>query len=107
MWSEGNWTDGSYKVAYAMADAATGPYTRVGTILESDPRIATGAGHHSVINIPDTDEWIMVYHRRPIPNKDRDHRVTCMDRMEFNSDGTIRPVQMTFEGVVSSPLPRR
>ncbi|NHF58173.1 family 43 glycosylhydrolase [Flavobacteriaceae bacterium TP-CH-4] len=107
MWSEGNWTDGSYKVAYAMADAATGPYTRVGTILESDPRIATGAGHHSVINIPDTDEWIMVYHRRPIPNKDRDHRVTCMDRMEFNSDGTIRPVQMTFEGVTSALLPRR
>ncbi len=99
MWSEGNWADGSYKAAYAMANKATGPYTRIGTILESDPVIATGAGHHSVINIPTTDEWIMVYHRRPIPNEDRDHRVTCMDRMEFNPDGTIKPVQMTFEGV--------
>ncbi|MEC3966926.1 glycoside hydrolase family 43 protein [Flagellimonas halotolerans] len=100
MWSEGNWTDGSYKVAYAMADKPTGPYKRIGTILESkEGDIATGAGHHSVINKPGTDEWIIVYHRRPIPNKDRDHRVTCMDKMEFNPDGTIKPVTMTFEGV--------
>ncbi|THV58057.1 arabinan endo-1,5-alpha-L-arabinosidase [Flagellimonas alvinocaridis] len=104
MWSEGGWTNGSYKVAYAMSDKATGPYTRIGTILESkEGDIATGAGHHSVINKPGTDEWIIVYHRRPIPNLDRDHRVTCMDKMEFNADGTIKPVKMTFEGVSNVP----
>lgn len=102
MWSEGNWTDGSYKVAYAMAEQATGPYTRIGTILESkEGDIATGAGHHSVINRPGTDQWIMVYHRRPIPNEDRDHRVVCLDLMEFNGDGTIKPVTMTFEGITA------
>lgn len=100
MWSEGNWGDGTYKVAYAMAEKATGPYKRIGTILASKTGdIATGAGHHSVINKPGTDEWIMVYHRRPIPNTDRDHRVTCMDYMKFNDDGSIKPVKMTFEGV--------
>lgn len=100
MWSEGSWGDGTYKVAYAMADKATGPFERIGTILESkEGDIATGAGHHSVIKKRDTDEYIMVYHRRPIPNEDRDHRVTCMDKMEFNKDGTIKPVKMTFEGV--------
>lgn len=99
MWSEGGWTNGSYKVAYATAPEVTGPYTRQGTILESQEGIATGAGHHSVINVPGTDEWIIVYHRRPIPNEDRDHRVTCMDKMEFNPDGTIKPVVMTFTGV--------
>ncbi len=104
MWSEGNWTDGSYKVVYAMADKVVGPYKRLGTVLESDENIATGAGHHSVINIPNSDEWIMVYHRRPIPNEDRDHRVTCMDKIEFNSDGTIKPVKITFEGVSSAPI---
>lgn len=102
MWSEGGWTNDTYKVAYAMADTATGPFKRIGTILESDPAIATGAGHHSVINIPKTDDWIIVYHRRPIPNVDRDHRVTCLDKMEFNADGTIKPIQMTFEGVPRS-----
>ncbi len=104
MWSEGNWTDGSYKVVYAMGDSIAGPYKRMGTILESDPEVATGAGHHSVINVPGTDEWIMVYHRRPIPNKGRDHRVTCMDQMEFKADGTIKPVKITFEGVAARPI---
>ncbi len=83
-----------------MAEKVTGPYKRIGTILESkEGDIATGAGHHSVIKRLDNDEYIMVYHRRPIPNEDRDHRVTCMDIMKFNEDGTIKPVKMTFEGI--------
>lgn len=104
MWSEGGWTNGTYRVAYAIGDAVTGPFKRIATILEADSSVATGAGHHSVIRIPGTDEWFMVYHRRPIPNLDRDHRVTCIDRMYFNDDGTIRPVKMTIEGV-RRPLP--
>ena len=102
MWSEGGWTNGTYKVAYAMADSATGPFERIGTILESkEGDIATGAGHHSVIKKLGTDEYIMVYHRRPIPNEDRDHRVVALDKMEFKGDGTIKPVKMTFEGVAA------
>ncbi len=99
MWSEGGWTNGTYKVAYARADSVFGPFERESTVLEADESIATGAGHHSVINIPNTDEWYIVYHRRPIPNLDRDHRVTCIDRLYFNEDGTIKNVKMTFEGV--------
>lgn len=104
MWSEGNWTDGSYKVVYAMADDVEGPYKKIGTVLESDTDVATGAGHHSVIQVPNTDEWIMVYHRRPIPNEGRDHRVTCMDYMYFNPDGTIKPIIITNTGVEKTPL---
>ena len=99
MWSEGGWTNGTYKVAYAISDSVFGPFERVATILEADETIATGAGHHSVINIPNTDEWYIVYHRRPIPNLDRDHRVTCIDKLYFNNDGTIKNVKMTFDGV--------
>ena len=90
MWSEGSWGNDTYKVAYAMADKVTGPYKRIGTILESDKNIATGAGHNSVINTPNTDQWYMVYHRRPIANKGRDHRVICVDKLDFNQDGTIK-----------------
>ena len=75
MWSEGNWGNDSYKVAYAMAEKATGPFKKVETILQLDENIATGAGHHSVINTPNTDNWYIIYHRRPIPNEGRDHRV--------------------------------
>ncbi len=99
MWSEGGWTNGTYKVAYARSSSLFGPFERETTILESDSTVATGAGHHSVINIPGTDEWYMVYHRRPIPNLGRDHRVTCIDRLYFEADGSIRKVKMSFEGV--------
>ena len=99
MWSEGGWTNGTYKVAYAVSDNVLGPFERKATILEADEPIATGAGHHSVINIPDTDEWYIVYHRRPIPNLDRDHRVVCIDQLFFDADGNIKNVKMTFDGV--------
>ncbi|MBS1977312.1 MAG: glycoside hydrolase family 43 protein [Bacteroidetes bacterium] len=95
MWSEGGWTNDTYKVAYAIADKVTGPFEKVGTILQSNKDIATGAGHNSVINVPRTDEWYIVYHRRPIPNEGRDHRVTCIDKMEFDTDGKIKQVVMT------------
>lgn len=104
MWSEGGWGNDTYRAAYGMSDSPTGPFKRIGTILSSDPDIATGAGHHSVVNTPGTDDWYIVYHRRPIPNEDRDHRVTCIDRMYFNEDGTIKEVVMTNEGVEANPL---
>jgi beta-xylosidase len=104
MWSEGGWTGDDYRVAYAISDSPFGPFERIGTILEQDPAIATGAGHHSVIQGPGEDEWYMVYHRRPIPNEGRDHRVTSIDRMYFNEDGTIQKVVITNEGVAANPL---
>ena len=104
MWSEGGWTNGTYKVAYAIGDSVFGPFKRIGTVLESDEAIATGAGHHSVINPPGSDDWYIVYHRRPIPNVDRDHRVTCIDRMYFQEDGTIQKIKMTTEGVPARKL---
>jgi beta-xylosidase len=98
MWSEGGWTNNTYKVAYGVSDNVFGPFERKATVLEAD-EIATGAGHHSVINIPGTDEWFIVYHRRPIPNLDRDHRVVCIDKMFFDANGDIQKIKMTFEGV--------
>lgn len=99
MWSEGGWTGPNYSVAYAVADSPFGPFERVGKILEQDPGVATGAGHHSVINIPGTDEYYIVYHRRPLGETDGNHRETCIDRMYFDEQGLIKPVKITFEGV--------
>jgi beta-xylosidase len=104
MWSEGNWTDSSYNVAYAIADSPYGPFARIGNIFVQDTLLATGAGHNSVLNIPGTDEWYIVYHRRPVPNQHRDHRVTCIEYLHFNDDGTIAPVEMTRQGVALRPL---
>ena len=100
MWSEGGWTGPNYSVSYAIADSPLGPFKRRGTILQQDTSIANGAGHHSVIHNQDTDDYYIVYHRRPFSaGKARDSRETCIDRMYFNEDGTIKPIVMTLEGV--------
>ncbi len=104
MWSEGNWTKADYSVAYAVADSPFGPFERAGKILQQDPNVATGAGHHSILNIPGTDEWYVVYHRRPLTETDGNHRETCIDRMEFDETGAIKPVRITVEGVSARPL---
>ena len=104
MWSEGNWTGPDYRVAYAIGDKPTGPFKRIGVVLQQDAKIATGAGHHSVIQIPGTDEWYIVYHRRPLGETDGNHRVTCIDHMYFDKDGFIKPVVITNKGVAAVPL---
>lgn len=104
MWSEGGWTGPNYSVAYAIGDSVLGPFKRIGKILQQDPAVATGAGHHSVLNIPGSDEWFIVYHRRPLGETDGNHRVTCIDRMEFDAQGQIKPVKITREGVTRRTL---
>ena len=104
MWSEGDWTGPDYRVAYAMADSPIGPFKRIGTVLKQDQGIGTGAGHHSVIQIPGTDEWYMVYHRRPPGEINGNHRVVCIDKMFFNTDGLIAPVKISNEGVKARRL---
>ncbi|QDA58838.1 glycoside hydrolase family 43 protein [Hymenobacter jejuensis] len=104
MWSEGGWTGPNYSVAYAVADSPLGPFQRVGKILQQDPAVATGAGHHSVIQVPGKDEWYIVYHRRPLTETDQNHRVTCIDRMYFDAQGRIQPVKITKEGVARQAL---
>lgn len=104
MWSEGGWGGPDYSVAYAIGDSPFGPFQRIGKILRQDPAIATGAGHHSVIHIPDTEEYYIVYHRRPLNTTKANHRETCIDRMYFDANGLIEPVKMTIEGVKSRPL---
>lgn len=112
MWSEGGWTGPDYSVAYAIGDSPLGPFERVGKILQQNASVATGAGHHSVLFLENADgetDAYIVYHRRPLGETDRNHRVVCIDRMTFDENGFIQPVTITFEGVpaiskVSTPV---
>lgn len=99
MWSEGGWGGPDYSVAYAIADSPTGPFKRIGKILQQDEQVATGAGHHSVIQIPGKDEYYIVYHRRPLGCTHSGERQVCIDKLEFDEQGYIKPVKITFEGV--------
>jgi beta-xylosidase len=103
MWSEGGWTGPNYAVAYAVGDSPFGPFERVGKILQQDSSIATGAGHHSVIHSP-SGKWYIVYHRRPLGETDRDHRVVSIDELRFDDKGAIVPVRITKEGVAADRI---
>jgi beta-xylosidase len=104
MWSEGGWTGPNYAVAYALGSSPLGPFERAGRILQQDPSIATGAGHHSILRSPRSGNWYIVYHRRPLGETDRNHRVVCIDELRFDSSGAILPVVITKEGVAADPV---
>lgn len=94
MWSEGGWTGPDYSVSYAMSDSPTGPFEKIEKVLAQDPAVAKGSGHNSVVNVPGTEIWYIVYHRRPLSESAGNNRQLAYDRMYFNADGTIRPVAM-------------
>jgi beta-xylosidase len=105
MWSEGGWTGPDYAVAYAVGASPLGPFERIGTILQQDSAVATGAGHHSVLHAPGSPNWYIVYHRRPLGETDRNHRVVSLDVLRFDKRGRIEPVKITRAGVPADPLP--
>jgi GH43 family beta-xylosidase len=94
MWSEGCWAGPDYCVSYAMADNPLGPFDRLAKILRQDSAVAKGTGHNSVIHVPDTDIWYILYHRRPLSETEGNHLILAYDRMYFNEDGTIQPITM-------------
>ena len=88
--------------AYGTSESPLGPFEYRGKILENNPEVAQGAGHHSAMLLPNTeDDWIVCYHRRPLDASAIHHRVSCLDKMEFREDGTIAPVTLTFEGIAA------
>ncbi|WP_374199208.1 family 43 glycosylhydrolase [Streptomyces sp. ISL-44] len=93
MWSENDTRDENYRVAYATGSSPTGPWTKQGVILEKDLSLGIkGTGHHSVVQVPNTDDWYIAYHRFAIPSDDGTHRETTIDKLEFASDGLIKKV---------------
>lgn len=52
-----------YRVAYATATSMAGPWTYRGEILNKDvTKGILGTAHHSVLQIPGTDDWYVAYH---------------------------------------------
>lgn len=106
MWSENDTRSANYRVRYLISDSPTElirdgkpAITERTIVVQQDPsRQIYGTGHHSVINKPGTDEWYIVYHRFARPESIKlgwsagYNREVCIDKLEFNEDGTIKPV---------------
>jgi beta-xylosidase len=98
MWSVDDARSDNYRVAYGTAENVFGPVTvpENATVL-SKHGLAKGTGHHSVVNVPGTDGWYVAYHRHAVPGGGGYKRETCLVRMEFNPDGSIKPMDpLTF-----------
>ncbi|MBP3775704.1 MAG: family 43 glycosylhydrolase [Prevotella sp.] len=105
LWSENDTRDENYRVRYATAISPLGPLEIPddNIILSKRPELGIYAtGHNAVIQKPGTDEWYIVYHRFRRPNAVKMgwaagyHREVCIDRMEFNIDGSIRKITPTL-----------
>ena len=106
MWSEGSWTKDSYRVAYGVADNPLGPFRREETILQSDPAVGLGAGHHSVVKDPRSGKYLIIYHRHPLGSSNGNDRVVCIDQLEFTPEGKIAPVKMRGSWIPDSAKER-
>ncbi|MDR1504797.1 MAG: family 43 glycosylhydrolase [Prevotella sp.] len=105
LWSEDDTRSENYRVRYGTSTSPTGVITipENNLILAKDAAKGIyGTGHNSVLQIPGKDEWYIVYHRFNRPNgiKMGDaagfHREVCIDKMEFNADGSIKAVVPTL-----------
>ncbi|MET7280481.1 family 43 glycosylhydrolase [Kribbella sp. NPDC005582] len=100
-----------YRVGYATSTSVDGPWTYRGVILQKDPAQGIlGTGHHSIVQIPGTDDWYIAYHRLGMPGGDGTHRETTIDRLTFAADGTIARVVPTLTSIKPvvplAPAPR-
>jgi hypothetical protein len=98
LWSEDDTGSRNYKVRYATARSPLGPLTIPANnivIMKDEAREIYGTGHNSVLQIPGKDEWYIVYHRinkYSLNDGPGYHREVCIDKLEFNEDGSIRQV---------------
>ncbi len=100
LWSEDDTGSPNYKVRYATAKSPMGPLTIPANnivIMKDEALEIFGTGHNSILQIPDKDEWYIVYHRISRPDGIKKSypgtsREVCIDPLEFNEDGSIRQV---------------
>ena len=98
-WSEYDTRDPRYSVAYATGPSPLGPFVKPpdNPILRQRGTVL-GAGHHSIVRIPDSDRWVIAYHRFRIPDGNGYNRETCLSPLRHGRDGRILPVDV-FEAV--------
>jgi arabinoxylan arabinofuranohydrolase len=110
LWSEDDTRSENYRVRYGTATSPEGPISIPANNLVLAKDMAAGiyaTGHNSILQVPGKDEWYIVYHRFNYPNgilmgrAAGYNREVCIDKMEFNADGSIKLVQPTHKGIAA------
>lgn len=104
-WSKNDTRSEDYEVRYVKSTSPTGPIDPSQSeviICKSPEKEIYATGHHSILQIPEKDEWYIVYHRFQRPEAIKlgieagYNREVCMDKLEFNENGTIKEVVPTI-----------
>ncbi|WP_186754159.1 glycoside hydrolase family 43 protein [Echinicola salinicaeni] len=84
------------KIAYATSASIEGPWEYQGILNEIAGNSNTN--HQSIVEFKGNDYFI--YHNGGLQNGGSSYsRSVCIDRLEYNFDGTLKKVQMTTDGV--------
>lgn len=93
-------TPGS-QIAYMTSSSPTGPFQYRGVALSQPPNNYGNNNHHTFFTFQ--GQWYAVYHNRYQAGIDgvstTEHRNICLDRLNYNPDGTIQPVVHTQDGL--------
>ena len=99
-WSCDDTGSEDYHVNYGISHSLYGPVKYLYPVLEKRPGAGVlGTGHHCILREPQEDIYYMAYHRFATPVREHPegrgcHRETCIDRVEFGTDGRMKPVQV-------------
>ncbi len=98
-WSCDDTGSENYHVNYGISDSVYGPVQYLYPVLEKVEEMdILGTGHHSILE--DNGEYTIAYHRFGTPlNRFSEgkgfNRELCIDRLEFDNDGLMKPVKVT------------
>jgi beta-xylosidase len=87
------------KIAYAMSRSLEGPWEYKGILNEIAGNSNTN--HQAIIEFK--NQWYFIYHNGGINTHGSSfHRSVCIDKLNYNKDGTMQRVVMTTEGVAGA-----
>ncbi|MDE7284665.1 MAG: family 43 glycosylhydrolase [Lachnospiraceae bacterium] len=89
------------RLAYAVSDKPTGPFTYKGYIIDNGVDYPGGNDHGSIVQV--TGQWYIFYHR--MTNGTIMSRRGCVEKINILPDGTIPAVEMTSLGFEDSLNP--
>ncbi|MFD0695562.1 glycoside hydrolase family 43 protein [Paenibacillus sp. GCM10027628] len=80
-------TGTTHKIVYAMSENPKGPFVFKGTILTP---VVGWTTHHSIVQFK--DKWYLFYHDSSLSGGADNKRCVKFTELEYNEDGTIRPI---------------
>ncbi|KQR54886.1 beta-xylosidase [Leifsonia sp. Leaf336] len=99
-WSENDTRNPDYRVRWARGASPTGPWEDGGILLEQSPKDGIlSTGHHSILRLSGTDEWVIAYHRFAIPDGNGFHREIVIDPLTHLPSGDLERVTPTLEPI--------